>query len=174
MLFRSTAGQTFTAIVSHGVADSSLRRLSRWRDWEQQVLDAVDEEADDTEWVHLRPIAERLTSVVAACTPNDVARLLRTWRTLGDGQTRQKGAPDFRSRRGETGRLIFEAELGDVRGWLRTRQIVAEVCLRALVDLADGTGSQVFVSTDLEYLLNAVEQDMVLKSELVSVQDAVL
>ncbi len=169
-----TAGQTFTAIVSHGVADSSLRRLARWCDWEQQVLDAVEAEADDTGWVHLRPIAERLTSIEAACTPNDVARLLRTWRTLGNGHTHRKGAPDFRSPRGETGRLTIEAELRDVRDWIRTRQSVAETCLRALVELADGVGSQVFVSADLEHLLNAVEQDMMLKSALINVQDAVL
>lgn len=169
-----TAGQTFTAIVSHGVVDSSVRRLDRWRGWEEQVLDGIEEHADDTEWVHLRPIAERLTSIEAACTPNDVARLLRTWRTLGDGQTDRKSAPEFRSRRGETGRLTIDAEFGDVRDWLHTRQVVAEQCLRTLVDLADGTGNQVFVSTDVEHLVNAVEQDLVLKASLRSVQDAVL
>ncbi|MBW2698377.1 MAG: UvrD-helicase domain-containing protein, partial [Deltaproteobacteria bacterium] len=169
-----TSGQTFTAILSHGVVDSSIRRLDRWRVWEEQVLDAVEEQADDTEWVHLRPIAERLTSIEAACTPNDVARLLRTWRTAAKGQTHEHGAPEFRSRRGETGRLTLEAELADIRNWLRTRQIVAEKCLRALVDLAENTGSQVIVSTDLENVVNVVEQDMVLKSDLRSVQDAVL
>jgi ATP-dependent DNA helicase RecQ len=168
-----TSGQTFTAIVSHGVVDSSVRRLDRWRAWEEQILDALEEQADDTEWVHLRPIAERLTSIEAACTPNDVARLLRTWRTAGDGQTHQKGAPEFRSRRGETGRLTLEAELARVRKWLGTRQIVAEKCLRALLDLAVGTGSQVFVSTDLEHVVSAVEQDMILTSGLRSVPDAV-
>jgi len=169
-----TAGQTFTAILAHGVVDSSARRLDRWRAWEEQVLDAIEEEADDTEWVHLRPIAERLTSIEAACTPNDVARLLRTWRTAADGQTREHGAPEFRSRRGETGRLALDADLGDVRKWLRTRRIVAEKCLSALADRAEGTGSQVFVSTDLEHLVGTVEQDMLLASDLRSVPDAVL
>ena len=55
-----------------------------------------------------------------------------------------------------------------------TRQVVAEQSLRVLVDLADSTGNQVFVSTDVEHLVNAVEQDMVLKSSLRSVQGAVL
>lgn len=169
-----TSGQTFTAILSHGVVDSSIRRLDHWRDWEEQVLDAVEEQADDSERVHLGPIAERLTSIEAACTPNDVARLLRTWRTAGDGQTHEHGAPEFRSRRGDTGRLTLDAGLGDVRKWLRTRQVVAEKCLRVLVDLAEGTGTQVFVSTDLEHLVSTIEQDMVLKSGLRSVQDAVL
>ena len=123
--------------------------------------------------MHLRPIAERLTSIEAACTPNDVARLLRTWRTAGEGQAHQKGAPEFRSRRGETGRLTFEAELADVRKWLGTRQAVAEKCLRALVDLAVGTGNQVLVSTDLEHLVSVVEQDMILTAGLRSVPDSV-
>lgn len=169
-----TSGQTFTAIVSHGVVDSSVRRLDRWRAWEEQVLEAVEEQVDDSEWVHLRPIAERLTSIEAACTPNDVARLLRTWRTTGDGQTHEHGAPEFRSRRGEIGRLTLDAELAHVRKWILTRQVVAEKCLRALVDLAEGTGTQVFVSTDLEHLVSTIEQDMLLSSRLRSVQDAVL
>ncbi|MDJ0869070.1 MAG: RecQ family ATP-dependent DNA helicase [Myxococcota bacterium] len=168
-----TAGQTFTAILSHGVFDSSVRRLARWRAWEEQILDAVEEQADGTEWVHLRPIAERLTSIEAACTPDDVARLLRTWWTAGDGLTHQNGAPEFRSRRGETGRLTLEAKLAHVRKWLGTRQIIADQCLRALVDLAKGTGSQVLVSTDLEHLVSAVERDMLLKARLHSVPDAV-
>jgi ATP-dependent DNA helicase RecQ len=168
-----TAGQTFTAILSHGVAGSSIRRLDRWRAWEEQILDAVEDQSDDTEWVHLRPIADRLTSDEAACTPGDVARLLRTWRTAGDGQTNQKGAPEFRSRRGETGRLTLDTKLTDVRKWLRTRQVVAEKCLRALVDLADGTGGQLVVSTDLEHLVSAVEQDMMLTQGLLSVSDTV-
>jgi len=170
-----TSGQTFTAILSHGVVDSSVRRLDRWRAWEEQILNAIEEEeTDDTEWVHLRPIAERLTSIEAACMPNDVARLLRTWRSAGDGLTHQRGAIDFRSRRGDTGRLTLEAELSDVRSWIGTRQIVAEKCLSALVDLAEGTGRQLTVSTDLENLVSVVEQDMVLKSGIHSVQDAVL
>ncbi|MCI0635796.1 MAG: hypothetical protein L0206_18045, partial [Actinobacteria bacterium] len=168
-----TAGQTFTAVLSHGVVDSSVRRLARWRAWEEQVLDAVEEQADDSEFVHLRPIAERLRSTGAVCAPNDVARLLRTWRTAADGQAHRKGAPEFRSRRGETGRLTLEAELADVRKSLLTRQIVAEKCLGTLVDLADGTGSQLFVSTDLEQLVSVVEQDMMLASGLRSVPDAV-
>ena len=60
----------------------------------------------------------------------------------------------------------LEAEIAHVRKWLGTRQIVAEKCLRTLVDLADGTGSQMFVSTDLEHLVSTVEQDMVVKSGL--------
>jgi len=168
-----TAGQTFTAILSHGVVDSSVRRLERWRAWEDQILDALEEQAEDTVWVHLRPIAEQLTSIDAVCTPNDVARLLRTWRTAAEGQSRGDVAPEFSSRRGETGRLTLEAETSEVRKWLRTRQMVAAACLRALVDLAKGTGSQVFVSTDLEHLASAVEQDMVLKSGLHSIPDAV-
>ncbi|MEZ4331104.1 MAG: RecQ family ATP-dependent DNA helicase [Myxococcota bacterium] len=169
-----TAGQTFSAIVSHRVVDSSVRRLERWRAWEDQVLDALEDQGDDTEWVHLRPIAERLTTIEAACTPNDVARLLQTWRTVGNGQTREHVAVEFRSRRGETGRLTFDAPIADVRKWLRTRQSVAANCLKALVDLAEGTGSQLFVATDLEHLVDAVEQDMLLKAALLSAQDAVL
>ncbi|MDJ0852250.1 MAG: RecQ family ATP-dependent DNA helicase [Myxococcota bacterium] len=168
-----TAGQTFTAVLSHGVVDSSIRRLDRWRAWENQVLDGLEDQADDTEWVHLRPIAERLTSIEAACTPNDVARLLRTWRAAADGQTRRKRAPEFSSRRGETGRLTLGAEPAHVRKWIATRQFVAETCLRALVDLAQGTGSQLFVSTEVEHLVSVVEQDMLLASRLRSVPDAV-
>ncbi|MBK7949070.1 MAG: hypothetical protein IPK00_10070 [Deltaproteobacteria bacterium] len=169
-----TAGQTFSAILSHRVVDSSVRRLDRWRAWEDQILDALEEQADESEWVHLRPIAERLTSIEGACTPNDVARILRTWRTAPDGQARGRIGPEFRSLRGETGRLRLDSALADVRTWLHTRQSVAAVCLRALVDLAEGTGSQVFVATDLEHLVGVVEQDMVLKSGLQSVQDAVV
>lgn len=169
-----TAGQTFSAILSHGVVDSSVRRLERWRGWEDQILAALEEQADDSEWVHLRPIAERLTSNERACTPNEVARLLRTWRTAPDGQTRGRIGPEFKGLRGETGRLRIEADLADIRTWIRTRQAVASTCLRALVDLAEGTGSQVFVATDLEHLTAAVEQDMVLKASLQSVQDAVV
>jgi ATP-dependent DNA helicase RecQ len=169
-----TSGQTFTAILSHGVSDSSVRRLNRWRVWEEQVLEAIEDQADDTELVHLRSIADRLTSTEAACTPDHVSRLLRTWRSAGDGQTLEYGAPEFRSRRGDSGRLTLEADLADVRKWLRTRQIVAEQCLRALLDLAEGTGSQMLVSTDLEHLVSTVEQDMLLKSDLRDVRDAVL
>lgn len=168
-----STGQTFTAFVSHGVVDSSLRRLERWRAWEGLVLDELEERGLDDGTVHLRAIAERLTTQDAACTPNEAALLLQTWANAGQGQSRVPSAARFRHRRGDVGRLAIEVPSADLRVWLRTRQSVAGVVLRSLIDLADGTGKQVLVASELEHLVSAVEGDLALGPRLQSVPDAV-
>ncbi|MCA9569929.1 MAG: ATP-dependent helicase, partial [Myxococcales bacterium] len=168
-----TAGQTFTAFVAHGVADSSGRRLARWTSWEEVVLEELDAHGSADGSVYLRALSERLSTAEATCTPNDAAMLLRSWSTAAQGQRPGVTPVRFRQRRGDVGRLDLEVDLRELRGWLRTRQAVADEVLSALVDLADGTGRQVHVASELEHLVAVVEDDLWLRGRLVSVPDAV-
>ena len=169
-----SVGQTFSAFVGKDVAESSKRKLGRWQAREEAVLSEVEEHGvDDTTLVHLRPIAEHLTAPDAACTANDVGILLGTWSTAGQGQPNAVGAPRFRARRGDVGLLSLNVPIRELRQWLRIRRIVAGRALDAMLSLADGSGRQLLVSSELERVVAAVEGDIELRGRLQSAPDAV-
>ena len=169
-----TQGQTFSAFLGKGVANGSAQRLDRWRTRERTALDALEEAGvEASTQVHLRNLAERLTDADAACTPNEVAALLGTWSTAPRGQSETVSPTRFTARRGDVGRMTMDVELGQLRSWLATRAVVAGRALDVLLELADGKGKQLLVSSELERVVAAVEQDLVLKRVLRSAPDAV-
>jgi len=169
-----STGQTFTAFVGKGVADNSARRLLRWREREEALLEQLEEHGfDQAELVHLRPLADRLSSANNACTPNDVALLLGTWATSGQGQTQATSAPVFRSRRNDVGRLTLDAPLATVKKWLGVRHAVALRSLDAMLESADAAGKQVLISSELERVVDGVTGDIGLRGRLQSPPEAV-
>lgn len=169
-----TMGQTFTAFVAKGVAENSARRLDRWRSREQQVIEALQEaDVEASTQVHLRQLADRLTDADAACTPNEVALLLRTWSAAARGQTEGGAAARFSVRRGDVGRMTLDVGLPQLRQWLSTRANVAARALDSMLELAEGTGKQLLISSELERVVSSVEQDLSLRGSLHSAPDAV-
>ncbi|MCB9792506.1 MAG: RecQ family ATP-dependent DNA helicase [Alphaproteobacteria bacterium] len=169
-----TMGQTFAAFVAKGVQDSSARRLERWRERELSLLAWLFEERQEaTTRVHLRSVADRLTTRDAACTVNDVARALTTWSSAGQGVTRSPVKPRFQHRRDDSAVLTVEQPEEELRSWLTVRHQVAHKVLDGLLDLAQGAGKQLSVSSELEVLVDRVERDLSLRAGLLSVSDAV-
>jgi ATP-dependent DNA helicase RecQ len=172
-----TTGQTFSAFISKGVADSSERRLGRWCDREDLVESefsaSLSTGQTDAQQVYLRPIAERLTSPESACTTGDVARLLGSWAAAGQGQHGTWPAPRFQTPRGDVGRLHLGGPPDELFAHLRTRRKVAACALRFLVNEVDGKGKQLLAASDLEHVVRAVEGDLELRGRLTSAPDAV-
>ncbi len=167
-------GQTFTAFVAKGVADGSKQRLDRLRERELQLLEHLEEEAGERDPVpvHLRVIADRLTTAESACTALDVVRMLGSWSTAGQGQSRISARIRFRLRRGEVGFLDLGVSVSDLSRWLKVRQAVAARALEMLLEQAEGRGSQLLVSSELERLVDGVHGDLVLREKLQSAPDA--
>lgn len=169
-----SAGQTFTAFVSKGVADSSHKRLERWAHRERTIADELAEAQTGTrEQVHLRSIADRLTHPDAACTPNEVAILLGTWGTAGQGQGTNPMRPRFFHHRNDVGILELDGTAARLADHLDVRRSVASRALKVLLDRAEGQGKQLVVGANFEDLVASVDSDPFLKPQLTSVTDAV-
>ena len=172
-----STGQTFSAFVARGIADSSKRRFRRWCEREEKVVDLLEESlagaADENATsVHLRPLADRLSSAKSACTTGDVSRLLGSWSSASQGQSRGSAAARFQARRGDYGRLHLNVPLQALREWLKLRRDVAGRALSFMVDLGTGSGGQILVSSDLEKVVREVESDLLFR-DLPSLPDAV-
>ncbi len=169
-----SAGQTFTAFVSKGVADSSHKRLERWADRERLVADELAEAQTEARMpVHLRSMSDRLTRPDAACTPNEVAILLGTWGTAGQGHSTNPMRPRFFHHRNDVGFLELDGTASRLGELLETRRAVATRALEVLLDRADGKGKQLVVGANFEDLVASVDSDPFLKDRLTGVTDAV-
>ncbi len=167
-------GQTFSAFISIGVQDASMRRLERWTRWENAITELLAEEGEgDGGPVHLRPLADRLSTDDLVCTPSDLGVLLGTWAYATQGQLLPTGRVRFR-RRGDMGYLNVDLGGVELAQALRLRRGIATACLQHLLDTPGAhTGKQVLVSGELENIIDAVSRDISFVGRLQSAADSV-
>jgi len=161
-------GQTFSAVLQRG-RNASRPRFERWCQREQALLKALGEAEDaraDGLHVHLDAIGKRLSEERHACSSREAGRLLRAWTTLGQGITREVVAPTFQQRGADLGVLSLNAPLPDLARLVRTRQAVASVALSYLEGLVEAGNGNALVSSELERVVAAVEQDLTLRAAL--------
>ncbi|MCK6506076.1 RecQ family ATP-dependent DNA helicase [Myxococcota bacterium] len=160
-------GQTFQAILAHGVEDSSARRLERVVGWEERLLALLAEEGfEGWERVHLPVIADRLSTEALRCTERQVSRLLQAWPSAAQGWSRRAGVVRFRDQPGRAAHLALDVPLAELEGWLRARRALAGLCLTALIERVEGTGKQLAVSSELELLVDRAQADLSLRGLL--------
>ncbi len=167
-------GQTFAAFVHKGTESASSKRFQRASEWERWLVEQlIQNNADWSIAVHLRSIAEQLSTADYACTTQEIGRLLRTWSTASRGHTDAPGKVRFDQHGTETAHLRLDVSPEDLQHWILARQGIANTILQYLLSLAKGNGNKLHVESHLEQLVTQIESNIVHRNKTKSPLDAV-
>ncbi len=168
-----TSGVDMTAFVRHGIAGSSNARLAAAAAMELQILDVLREhEPDAASHEHyplsLRALTQQLAGRDAATTVTQVQQVLAS---MAD-RAHHAGPRAFGLRLAFTSRehcrVQVQGSWEQILATARRRHALAHVCLQAmLAQLREphARGDSLLVQFSLEQLIDAVERDLVLRSE---------
>ncbi len=162
-----------TAFVHHGVERSSRKRLEQAAALETALIahmreGAHDQGKGDTALLHLRIAAQVLRDRgLADPLPERLWRIVRGIANDGRGEGGAAGSLSVRKQDAETARITLRREWEDLEGMAQRRRAAAGRLLEHLLDcLPQGSrGTDLLAETTLGKLLQAIESDLVLKSE---------
>ena len=164
-----------TAFVHHGVERSSRRRLEQAAALETELIahmreHAHDQGKGDTALLHLRIAAQVLRDQgLADPLPERLWRIVRGIANDGRGEDGAAGSLSVRKQDAETARITLQREWEDLEGMAQRRRAAAGRSLEHLLaepQLPQGSrGTDLLAETTLGKLLQAIESDLVLKSE---------
>ena len=167
-----------TAFVHAGVERSSRRRLEQAAALETELIAHMREHAHDhgkgdTALLHLRIASQVLRDRgLAGPLPERLWRMVRGIANDGRGEDGAAGSLSVRKQDAETARITLQREWEDLEGMAQRRRAAAERLLEHLLDQLPpgGRGTDLLAETTLGKLLQAIESDLVLKSESKSTQ----
>ena len=164
-----------TAFVHAGVERSSKKRLEQAAALETALIAHMREHAHDhgkgdTALLHLRVAAQVLRDQgLADPLPERLWRIVRGIANDGRGEDGAAGSLSVRKQDAETARITLRREWEDLEGMARRRRAAAGRLLEHLLaepQLPQGSrGTDLLAETTLGKLLQAIESDLVLKSE---------
>ena len=166
---------TITAFIHHGVERSSRRRLKQASALEEALIAHMRQAAPDqgkggTESLHLRVAAQVLRDQgLADPLPERLWRIVRGIANDGRGEDGATGSLSVRKQDAETARITLQREWEDLEGMAQRRRAAAGRLLEHLLadpQLPQGSrGTDLLAETTLGKLLQAIESDLILKSE---------
>jgi len=162
-----------TAFVHHGVERSSRKRLEQAVALETKLIahmreGAHDHGKGDTALLHLRIASQVLRDQgLTDPLPERLWRIVRGIANDGRGEGGAAGSLSVRKQDAETARITLRREWEDLEGMaLRRRAAAGRLLEHLLACLPQGSrGTDLLAETTLGKLLQAIEADMMLKSE---------
>ena len=162
-----------TAFVHAGVERSSKKRLEQAAALERALIThmreaALDQGKGDTESLHLRIASQVLRDEgLADPLPERLWRIVRGIANDGRGEDGAAGSLSVRKQDAETARITLLREWEDLEGMARRRREAAGRLLEHLLGcLPQGSrGTDLLAETTLGKLLQAIEADLMLKTE---------
>ena len=162
-----------TAFVHAGIERSSAKRLEQAAELETALIalmreDAPDHGKGDTALLHLRIASQMLRDRgLADPLPERLWRIVRGIANDGRGEDGAAGSLSVRKQDAETARITLRREWEDLEGMAQRRRAAAGRLLQHLLDcLPQGSrGTDLLAETTLGALLQAIEADLMLKTE---------